>query len=251
MPWPSAICGCAAPSAVLCSSSSLSWNALRSLLPRLSTARVHRSSSHLLRVSAASDCAALAAVRRTSSLSWNDLRRCLETIAIALCRRCLYSPRRSSSLPWKLSPLVGPSTAAAYEPLPLVAALRHCLGNHRRWLGPLPPLPVRPPPLSPLFVVVRRCQTKLQRRRQELTQTTPDQPVDDEAMYYKVAGECPKGRVYGLGSLGRKKRIYVDADASTSLDLASKPNRSGSANWTRFGLAWVKLHLLPPATSFN
>ncbi|KAK9100396.1 hypothetical protein Scep_023826 [Stephania cephalantha] len=37
---------------------------------------------------------------------------------------------------------------------------------------------------------------KLQRRRQELTQTTPDQPVDDEAVYYKVAGDCPKGCVY-------------------------------------------------------
>ncbi|KAK9135345.1 hypothetical protein Syun_014675 [Stephania yunnanensis] len=30
---------------------------------------------------------------------------------------------------------------------------------------------------------------------QELTQTTPDQPVDDEAVYYKVAGDCPKGCV--------------------------------------------------------
>ncbi|KAK9112114.1 hypothetical protein Scep_019633 [Stephania cephalantha] len=35
-------------------------------------------------------------------------------------------------------------------------------------------------------------------------------------MYYDVAGECPKGRVYGLGSLGRKKRKYVDPGASTS-----------------------------------
>ncbi|KAK9106857.1 hypothetical protein Syun_022868 [Stephania yunnanensis] len=42
---------------------------------------------------------------------------------------------------------------------------------------------------------------KLQRRRQELTQTTPDQPVDDEAVYYKVAGDCPKGCVYNLKSL--------------------------------------------------
>ncbi|KAK9148017.1 hypothetical protein Scep_006774 [Stephania cephalantha] len=39
------------------------------------------------------------------------------------------------------------------------------------------------------------AQAKLQMRRQELTQTTPDQPVDDEAVYYKVAGECPKGYV--------------------------------------------------------
>ncbi|KAK9111894.1 hypothetical protein Scep_019413 [Stephania cephalantha] len=59
-------------------------------------------------------------------------------------------------------------------------------------------------------------QGKLQRRRQELTQTTSDQPVDDEAVYYKVVGECPKGRVYGLRSLGRKKRRYADVDASTS-----------------------------------
>ncbi|KAK9092861.1 hypothetical protein Syun_027772 [Stephania yunnanensis] len=35
---------------------------------------------------------------------------------------------------------------------------------------------------------------KLQRRCQELTQTTPDQPVDDEAMYYKVAGFSPTTR---------------------------------------------------------
>ncbi|KAK9081593.1 hypothetical protein Syun_031681 [Stephania yunnanensis] len=59
---------------------------------------------------------------------------------------------------------------------------------------------------------LRAFEAKLQK----LTQTTPDQPVDDEAVYYKVAGECPKGRVYGLGSLGRKKRRYADVDASTS-----------------------------------
>ncbi|KAK9100085.1 hypothetical protein Scep_023515 [Stephania cephalantha] len=40
--------------------------------------------------------------------------------------------------------------------------------------------------------------------------------LDDEAVYYKVADECPKGRVYSLRSLGRKKRRYVDPDASTS-----------------------------------
>ncbi|KAK9083791.1 hypothetical protein Scep_030262 [Stephania cephalantha] len=62
----------------------------------------------------------------------------------------------------------------------------------------------------------RISKAKLQRRRQELTQTTLDQPVDDEAVYYKVAGECPKGRVYSLRSLWRKKRKYIDPDASTS-----------------------------------
>ncbi|KAK9098065.1 hypothetical protein Syun_025110 [Stephania yunnanensis] len=63
---------------------------------------------------------------------------------------------------------------------------------------------------------------KLQRRRQELTKTTPDQPVDDEAVYYKVAGDCPKGCVYSLRSLWRKKRRYVDPDASTSQVLAQR-----------------------------
>ncbi|KAK9151128.1 hypothetical protein Syun_009437 [Stephania yunnanensis] len=61
-----------------------------------------------------------------------------------------------------------------------------------------------------------RAKAKLQRRRQELTQTTPDQLVDDEVVYYKVAGECLKGRFYSLWSLGRKRRRYVDPDASTS-----------------------------------
>ncbi|KAK9105080.1 hypothetical protein Scep_021924 [Stephania cephalantha] len=36
-----------------------------------------------------------------------------------------------------------------------------------------------------------------------------DQSVDDKAVYLKAAGECPEGRVYGLGSLGRKKRRYA------------------------------------------
>ncbi|KAK9151028.1 hypothetical protein Syun_009337 [Stephania yunnanensis] len=59
-------------------------------------------------------------------------------------------------------------------------------------------------------------QAKLQRRGQELTHTTLDQSVDDEAVYYKLAGECPKGCVYCLRSLWRKKRRYIDPDASTS-----------------------------------
>ncbi|KAK9151517.1 hypothetical protein Syun_009826 [Stephania yunnanensis] len=57
---------------------------------------------------------------------------------------------------------------------------------------------------------------KLQTRRQELTQAIPNQSMDDEVVYYKVAGECPKGRVHGLWSLGRKKRRYADPSASTS-----------------------------------
>ncbi|KAK9167347.1 hypothetical protein Scep_002538 [Stephania cephalantha] len=59
-------------------------------------------------------------------------------------------------------------------------------------------------------IIVAAGEDKLQRRRLELTQATLDQPVDDEAVYLNVARECPKGRVYGLGSLGRKKRRYAD-----------------------------------------
>ncbi|KAK9166658.1 hypothetical protein Scep_001849 [Stephania cephalantha] len=40
--------------------------------------------------------------------------------------------------------------------------------------------------------------------------------MDDEAVYYNVAGECPRGCVYGLESLGRKKTRYADPGASTS-----------------------------------
>ncbi|KAK9082252.1 hypothetical protein Syun_031604 [Stephania yunnanensis] len=71
-------------------------------------------------------------------------------------------------------------------------------------------------------------KAKHQRRRQELTQTTPDQPVDNEAVYYKVAGDYPKGCVYSLRSLWRKKRRYVDPDASTSQVLAQR----GMSNFT-------------------
>ncbi|KAK9142505.1 hypothetical protein Syun_011905 [Stephania yunnanensis] len=39
--------------------------------------------------------------------------------------------------------------------------------------------------------------------------------MDDETVYGDVVGDCPKGRVYGLGSLGRKKRRYADPGAST------------------------------------
>ncbi|KAK9089443.1 hypothetical protein Scep_028525 [Stephania cephalantha] len=35
-------------------------------------------------------------------------------------------------------------------------------------------------------------------------------------VYYNVAGECPKERVYVLGSLGRKNRRYADHGARTS-----------------------------------
>ncbi|KAK9169358.1 hypothetical protein Syun_001498 [Stephania yunnanensis] len=66
------------------------------------------------------------------------------------------------------------------------------------------------------FQLLGRVIDRLQSRRQELTQATPEQSVDDEAVYLNVAGECSKGRVYGLGSVGRKKRRYGTPGASTS-----------------------------------
>ncbi|KAK9139997.1 hypothetical protein Scep_009678 [Stephania cephalantha] len=61
------------------------------------------------------------------------------------------------------------------------------------------------------FDAIESYFAKLQRRRQELTQTTPDQPVDDEAVYYKVAGgDLSQRMCLSLGSLWRKKRRYVD-----------------------------------------
>ncbi|KAK9142251.1 hypothetical protein Syun_011651 [Stephania yunnanensis] len=73
-----------------------------------------------------------------------------------------------------------------------------------------------------------------------------------EAVYYKVAGECPKGRVYSLRSLGRKKRRYVDPDASTSQVLAQRGidnfmilswplDRGGWAKIVEFGLLEVDI----------
>ncbi|KAK9168707.1 hypothetical protein Syun_000847 [Stephania yunnanensis] len=66
------------------------------------------------------------------------------------------------------------------------------------------------------FVTTNERLAQLQRRRQELTHATLDQPMDDETVYYNVVSECPKGRVNGLGSFGRKKRRYADPGASTS-----------------------------------
>ncbi|KAK9155921.1 hypothetical protein Sjap_003401 [Stephania japonica] len=66
------------------------------------------------------------------------------------------------------------------------------------------------------FVCCAYMQDRLQSRRQELTQATLEQSVDDEAVYLNVAGECSKGRVYELGSVGRKKRRYGTPGASTS-----------------------------------
>ncbi|KAK9167086.1 hypothetical protein Scep_002277 [Stephania cephalantha] len=53
-------------------------------------------------------------------------------------------------------------------------------------------------------------------------QTTPDQAVDDEACTTRWRVICPKGCVYSLRSLWRKKRRYVDPDTSTSQMLAQR-----------------------------
>ncbi|KAK9114424.1 hypothetical protein Syun_021221 [Stephania yunnanensis] len=79
--------------------------------------------------------------------------------------------------------------------------------------------------------------------RSERFYATPDQPVDDEVVYLNVAGECPRGRVYGLGSLGRKKRKYADPGVSTSqmpkmvpraeFDIVADQLRKGQVSRTR------------------
>ncbi|KAK9132828.1 hypothetical protein Scep_012356 [Stephania cephalantha] len=61
-----------------------------------------------------------------------------------------------------------------------------------------------------------RFHAELVRRHEEHTHATSDRPIDEKQLYYDAAGECSKGRVYGLGSLAKRKRRYEDPDASTS-----------------------------------
>ncbi|KAK9128176.1 hypothetical protein Syun_016973 [Stephania yunnanensis] len=106
--------------------------------------------------------------------------------ALAVCPRPTLSPGRCSSSVWEVAELYGSEK-------PFVVEVQRALsGLHSTAL------------------------IALERRRLEPTQATPDQPVDDEAVYFNAAGECPKGRVYGLKSLGRKRRRYADLGASTS-----------------------------------
>ncbi|KAK9132123.1 hypothetical protein Scep_011651 [Stephania cephalantha] len=97
-----------------------------------------------------------------------------------------------------------------------------------------------------IFIDTRseRFYAKLQRRRQELTQDTPDQPVDDEAVYYNVAGECHRGCVYSLGSLGRKKRRYADPGASTSQmpEMVSRSEFDSVVEQLRHVMAFMQRH---------
>ncbi|KAK9112707.1 hypothetical protein Scep_020226 [Stephania cephalantha] len=57
---------------------------------------------------------------------------------------------------------------------------------------------------------------KLVRWCEEHTQATPDQPIDEEQLYYDAAGSAPKGRVYGLDHLLRRRGDMRDPGASTS-----------------------------------
>ncbi|KAK9160824.1 hypothetical protein Syun_007165 [Stephania yunnanensis] len=90
-----------------------------------------------------------------------------------------------------------------------------------------------------------RFYDRLQKRRQELTQATQDQSMDDEAVYLNVAGECPKGRVYGLWSLGIKKRRYGDPGASTSdmPDMVPRAEFNVVAEQLRKVMEFMQQHL--------
>ncbi|KAK9163894.1 hypothetical protein Syun_004796 [Stephania yunnanensis] len=77
-------------------------------------------------------------------------------------------------------------------------------------------------PTQLLAITINDFGAKLVRRREEHTQATPDRPIDEEELYYDAAGICPKGRVYGLGSLARKNKRYADPGASTSQEPMSQ-----------------------------
>ncbi|KAK9083888.1 hypothetical protein Scep_030359 [Stephania cephalantha] len=57
------------------------------------------------------------------------------------------------------------------------------------------------------------------RRREQHTQATPDHLIDEDQLYYDAAGEYPKGCVYGLRSLAKRKKRYDDPGANTSREL--------------------------------
>ncbi|KAK9085701.1 hypothetical protein Sjap_026112 [Stephania japonica] len=59
-------------------------------------------------------------------------------------------------------------------------------------------------------------QAKIERRREELTQATLDQHMDEIQLYYDTLGDYPKGRVYAFRSNCRKKRRFGYPGASTS-----------------------------------
>ncbi|KAK9160621.1 hypothetical protein Syun_006962 [Stephania yunnanensis] len=64
------------------------------------------------------------------------------------------------------------------------------------------------------FIDSRSAQFHVSEAREEHTQATPNQPIDEEQLYYDAVGVYPKGRIYGLGSLARKIRRYANPGAS-------------------------------------
>ncbi|KAK9135279.1 hypothetical protein Syun_014609 [Stephania yunnanensis] len=80
------------------------------------------------------------------------------------------------------------------------------------------------------------------RRRQELTQTTPDQLHWMMAMYYKVAGDCPKGCVYSLSNGSETELLYSVSDPllireGTEMELlfpVSVPSLNSNGSETEF-----------------
>ncbi|KAK9121095.1 hypothetical protein Syun_018712 [Stephania yunnanensis] len=119
-------------------------------------------------------------------------------------------------LPCMLTGLLSHDPYAPYPCIPAETDAENilCVGFGKETMGILRKL--FPTPFIQRLEAKLFAHDRLQRRRLELTQATPDQPVDDEAVYLNVAGECPKGRVYSLGSLRRNKKRYADLGASTS-----------------------------------
>ncbi|KAK9081033.1 hypothetical protein Syun_030713 [Stephania yunnanensis] len=64
--------------------------------------------------------------------------------------------------------------------------------------------------------ILARFHVELVKRHEEHTQATPDRSINEKQLYYNAAGECSKGRVYGIISLAKRKRRYEDPGASTS-----------------------------------
>ncbi|KAK9140038.1 hypothetical protein Scep_009719 [Stephania cephalantha] len=77
------------------------------------------------------------------------------------------------------------------------------------------------------FIDNRSSQFHLVRRREEHTQATPDQPIDEKQLYYDATRECSKGRVYGLGSLAKRKRRYEDPGAIRGIRVEPVENADG------------------------
>ncbi|KAK9108878.1 hypothetical protein Sjap_016938 [Stephania japonica] len=79
-----------------------------------------------------------------------------------------------------------------------------------------------------------RVNAEIQRMREEMSQSAEeagdDPHVDETDLYYKVVGVDHKGRVYGLGSTGRR---YNDSGASSSQGSSSQDFATLQSNVSR------------------